>query len=98
LFEYASIDLKEVKTQDIQQKREMQEQVYEALEREKRRLNLLIMGVKEEFEKEGAKTMMELMKVLGLEDPVEIKVLGRIGKAGSKPRPIRVKLENWENR
>jgi len=41
---------------------------------------------------------MDLMKVLGLEDAGEVQVLGRIGKAGGKPRPIRVKLGNWENR
>jgi len=92
------IDLKEGKTQDIQQKSEMQEQVYEALEREKRRLNLVIMGIKEEPEEEGIKTGMDLMKVLGLEDAVEVQVLGRIGRAGGKPRPIRVKLANCENR
>jgi len=37
-----ALDLKEGKSQDIHQKREMQAQVYEALEREKRRLNLVI--------------------------------------------------------
>jgi len=82
------LDLKEGKTQDIQQKREMQEQVYEALEREKRRINLIIMGIKEESEEEGAKTMINLMKVLGLEDAREVQVLGRISKAGGKPRPM----------
>jgi len=34
----------------------MQEQVYEALEREKRQLNLVIIGIKEESEEEGTKT------------------------------------------
>jgi len=92
------LDIKEGKTQDIQQKREMQEQVYEALERDMRRLNLVIMGNKEDSEEDGTKTLMELMKVLGLEDEGVVQVLGRIGKAGGKPRPIRVKLGNWESR
>jgi len=35
--------------------------VYEALERVKRRLNLVIMGVKEESEEEGTNTVMDLM-------------------------------------
>jgi len=39
------LDIKEEKTQDIQQKRKMQEQVYEALERDKRRLNLVLIGI-----------------------------------------------------
>jgi len=77
---------------------EMQAQVHESLEREKRRLNLVIMGIKEESEEEGTNTVMDLMKVLGLEDAGEVQVLGRIGKAGGKPRPIRVMLGNWENR
>jgi len=53
--------------------------------REKRKLNLVIMGIKEESEKEGIKTVMELMKVLGLEDAGEVQVLGRIDKASGKP-------------
>jgi len=72
----------------------MKEQVYETRERKKRRLNLVIIGVKEESEEEGTKTVMEFMKVLGIEDAGEVQVLGRIGKAGGKPRPIRVKLGN----
>jgi len=35
---------------------------------------------------------------LGLEDAGDVQVLGRIGKAGGKPRPIRVNLGNCENR
>jgi len=31
-------------------------------------------------------------------DAGEVQILGRIGKVGGKPRPIRVKLGNWENR
>jgi len=86
------LDLKEGKSQDIHQKIEMQAQVYESLEREKRTLNLVIMGIKEELEEEGTNTVIDLMKVLGLKDAGEVQVLGRIGKAGGTPRPIRVKL------
>jgi len=39
------LDLKEGKSQDIHQKKEMQAQVYKALEREKR--SLVLMGIKE---------------------------------------------------
>jgi len=78
----ASIDLKEGETQGIQQKRQMQGQVHEALKREKRRQNLVIMGIKEETEEERTKTVIDFMKVLGLEEAREVKVLGRIGKAG----------------
>jgi len=59
------------------------------------------MGVKDESEEEaqeGTNSVMDLMKVLGLEDAGEVQVLGRIGKAGGKPRPIGIKLGNWENR
>jgi len=35
---------------------------------------------------------MDLMKVLRLEDAGGLQVLGRIVKAGGKPRPVRVKL------
>jgi len=58
----------------------------------------VITGIKEESKEEGIKTVMDLMKVLGLEDAGEVQVLGRIGKAGGKPRRIRVKLWNWKNR
>jgi len=50
----------------------MQEQVYEALEREKRRLNLVLMGIKEGSEEEGIKAVMDLMKVLGLDNAGEV--------------------------
>jgi len=42
--------------------------------------------------------MMNLIKVLGLEDAGDVQVFGRIGKPGGKSRPIRVKLRNWENK
>jgi len=76
----------------------MQEEVYEALEMENRRLSLVIMSIKEDSEENGTKTVMDLMKVLGLEDEGEVQVLGSIGKASGMPRPIRVKLGNMENR
>ena len=87
-----------VKPQDNKQRRNMQEQVFEAMEREKRRLNIVIMGVKEGTEDKDKEMVMELMKVLGLEDADEVQVMGRIGKVGVKPRLIRIKLVNWENR
>jgi len=56
------------------------------------------MGIKEESEEEATMTVMDLMKVLGLETSGEVQILGRIGRAGENPRPIWIKLGNWENR
>jgi len=41
---------------------------------------------------------MDLMKVLGHKDAGQVQVLGRIGRAGEKPRPTRVNFGNLETR
>ena len=77
--------------------RRLQMEMAEAIDRDKRRHNLLIMGIKEiaesgEDDTEKVREIVEAVVVNGAK--VEFQVLGRIGKSGgNRPRPVRIKVE-----
>ena len=97
---------KEMKTEAGRKKedeREVQIQVNEMLERDKSKLNLVIMGVSEdETEGEGDEEKVQKMLDELLErERVKYSLIGRVGKKGTREtaiRPIRIKIETIENK
>lgn len=78
----------------VAKERELHMKVVEMMERDKRRCNVVVMGIAEVDEETDK---IEVGKVLGKlveEVAVTFEVLGRIGKKGDKARPIRVKLRD----
>jgi hypothetical protein len=74
------------------EEREAEMRVKEVLEREKRKFNVVVMGIPEG---DDDNDKVEIRKVLGTlvkELCVEGEVMGRVGKKGDRARPIRVKL------
>ena len=78
--------------------RDMEMKMKEVLEREKRRLNVVVMGLPEESEEEDRAKIGTIVNSLIEEVQIKFLVLGRIGKKGEKPRPLRVKFENLEDK
>lgn len=77
--------------------RELQMQVVETMEREKRKNNIIIMGLSEEMnEKETEEFIGEMLGVILETEEVELKVHGRIGKKqdGDKKRPVKVEIKD----
>ena len=73
------------------------------LERDKRKLNLVIMGVLEdETEGEGdEEKVQKLLDELLERERVKYSLIGRVGKKGTREtaiRPIRIKIETIENK
>ncbi len=76
-------------------------QMAEAMERDKRRNNLIIMGLEEgKTEQETEKKIREMIAdMTDKEIYIEIEVKGRIGKINEKSaRPVRVEVESPEER
>ena len=76
------------------QEREIKTQITEALERDNKRKNIVVMGIEEELEGDKLKEYVGKMfaEMLGGEG-VEFDDQGRIGKKSGKNRPIRIRLE-----
>lgn len=75
--------------------RKLQMEVAEAIERDKRRNKLVIMGVPEEEEAEGEKGIIrDIVDCLLQETRAEFVCVGRIGRKGVKPRPLRIIMED----
>ena len=75
-------------------------EVSEMLEREKRKLNLVIYGIEETNSEEATKEKVnDIVKVVGL-DVSKIKYFGRVGRQveGSRPRIVRVVCEDAESK
>jgi nitrogen fixation/metabolism regulation signal transduction histidine kinase len=73
--------------------------VVEELEREKRRSNLVLMGVPEEGEwGEGREIVLDVVNGLVPEVNVEFVIIGRIGKKGNAARPVRIRVEDQGHR
>jgi hypothetical protein len=73
--------------------------VVEELEREKRRSNLVLMGVPEEgADGEGRDIVSDVVKGLVPEVAVEFVIVGRIGKKGTVARPVRIRVEDQGHR
>ena len=80
-------------------KREVRMEVAEELEKERRRNRLVLMGIPEVGEDGGGKDMVdEVMKGLLYGEKVQFQVLGRIGRKGVKARPIRIMMEEREQK
>jgi hypothetical protein len=73
--------------------------VVEELEREKRRTNLVLMGVPEEGDDgEGREIVTDVVNGLVPEVKVEFVILGRIGKKGNVARPVRIRVDEQGHR
>ena len=80
-------------------RREIRTEVIEEMEREKRRSNIVLMGVPEEGEQgEGEEIVRDVVRGLVPEATVEFVVVGRIGKKGEGNRPVRVRVEDQGHR
>jgi PHD-finger len=71
----------------------MQMEVAEAIERDKRRNKLVIMGVPENAQEEN-KFVREVIDALMPETKVEVVYVGRIGRRCEKDRPLRILVED----
>jgi len=70
----------------------------EEAERQSRRLNLVFMGIKEGSAVEDEKMVRDLVRDLLVGEQVGIRVGERVGRKGDKVRPIRVVVEDAEQR
>jgi hypothetical protein len=84
---------KEMKEKD----KEIQHKMFEVMEREKRKNNLVFMGIKESTEKEEKEFMDKIMEILVEEVVISYDIIGRVGRKGAgdrdvidKPRPLRI--------
>ena len=81
------------------QERDFQVKLTEAMERDKRKNNLVIMGIDEsKNEQETKEFVEEIFSKLLEHDMVEYEVKGRIGKVRDKCRPVRVEVINASGR
>ena len=78
------------------EEREFQMQLNEAMERDKRRKNLVVMGVPEQNEEQTVEFIKDLLAVVMKEDEVEFEFRGRVGKDTKKVRPVRIGIESGE--
>jgi hypothetical protein len=91
-------DRKEKESKTNNQERKEKSMMLEMIDRDKRRNNVIIFGVPEEGENgEGTEIVEEVISGL-LGGGEKYEVVGRIGKKGSRPRPIRVKVEEFRNK
>jgi hypothetical protein len=72
--------------------------VVEELEREKRRTNLVLMGVPEGDDGEGREIVTDVVNGLVPEVKVEFVIVGRIGKKGNVARPVRIRVDEQGHR
>jgi hypothetical protein len=78
--------------------RNEQMRMMEMIEREKRRSNLILFGIPEEGNGgDGLEIVKDVINGL-LGTDVAYEVVGRVGKKGDKPRPIRIKVEDGQMR
>ena len=82
-------------TVNRKRERELQAQVVETMEREKRKNNIIIMGLSEEMnDKETEEFIGEMLSTIMGVEQVELKVHGRVGKKAEadKKRPVKVEV------
>lgn len=70
----------------------------EVLEREKRRLNVVVMGLTEGSDEEDLGKIRKMVDSIVKEVQIKFQVLGRIGRKSEIPRPVRIKLVDVEDR
>ena len=72
--------------------------VKETIEREKRRNNIVLMGLKEGDEESDKTEVNKIVEALIPDIKIPFELLGRIGRKSEKIRPIRVKLTDVNDR
>ena len=79
----------------MKQDREFQVRLTEAMERDKRKNNVVVMGVDEGMgDNEARKYVEEMFATIMEKEVTSLDWKGRIGRVGSKCRPIRVGIED----
>jgi hypothetical protein len=79
--------------------KEEQMRMMEMIERAKRRGNLILFGIPEEgIDGEGTEIVQDVINGLLGVGKVGYEVVGRVGKKGDKPRPLRIKVEDSRSR
>jgi len=79
--------------------REMATKMKEVLEREKRKLNVVLMGVPEmETEEDELEGSRKVVDAIVTEVKIEYEIMGRIGKKGDKIRPLRIRMADMEDK
>jgi len=79
--------------------RNIQVKITEALERDKRKNSLIVMGIPEQDDGDDKNEIIEnIVKELMQGELCRINIGDRIGKKGSKPRPVRVGVEDLKKR
>jgi hypothetical protein len=77
--------------------RDMQMQVTEAMERDRRKFNLVLMGViEDDTDSSGKDLAMEVLRELKVDEGNGFEYVGRVGRKATRPRPIRIKLGSME--
>jgi hypothetical protein len=87
---------KELKNKD----KEIQQKMFEVMEREKRKKNLIIRGIKEEGEINERDEVKKILETL-IVDNIKYDIIGRVGKKGtegSKGRPLRIQVEDVDQK
>jgi len=78
--------------------REVEVKVREVMERDKRRLNVVFMGLPEKDDDADKTEIRKIMDEIVTEVALDFEFLGRIGKKGEKPRPVRVRLSEMQDK
>jgi hypothetical protein len=91
--------IKEGGTSFAGDRRKMQMEITELMEREKRRGKLVMMGIPEgDAGGDGEDIIRDVIQGLMQEVKVEFTVIGRIGRKGEKARPVRIGVDDMGHR
>ena len=89
----------ESKRNEVNMRKDIRMGVVEEMEREKRKNNLVLMGVPEEGnDGEGTKKVADVINGLIPEAKVDFVLVGRIGKKENGTRPVRIRVEDQSHR
>ena len=79
--------------------KEIQQKMIEMLDREKRRENIIIRGIKVSTEKEERKVVETILEELIPEVEIKYEIMGRVGRQEQLiPRPLRIHIQDGEHR
>jgi hypothetical protein len=85
--------------------KELQQKMYEVMEREKRRNNLIIRGIKESKDCDEKKEVEKILDTLVQEVRIEYEIVGRIGRIEkeqegkeNRSRPLRIRIEHLDQK
>jgi len=95
-------DNKKTADRDKTVDRELQQKMLEVMEREKRKSNLIFMGIKEATEEEENRIIKDIMDTLVEETDISYEIFGRVGRKDTgntdKARPLRIVIEDIGHR